>query len=282
MHIFLSMRFIYHRQFSSPMNNHFLLKLPDRLTHDLRKDINNENFTNIEIYTKDTSTVFKYKGIEYSTIYYNLPCVIEIHKTMDKKQFFKVSDVSNCLYVIENTGHKHTEPLLRPEKIKKEMANITSHSITDPNLAKKILEMSGISPSLNLAKLRRFRKKTKKTTEVELRELKVRELIEKEKRASSVQIIFSKEEEEDISSFAAEIENSLIQEDKSEVNQDMIAKLKIIEDLNEKIRIKKEQIEATGNVIVKKRFTETLEKLEEEVERINKEIADLETIKKSL
>lgn len=264
-----------------PMNNHFLIKLPEHLATELKSDLASDNYSNVEIVTKDDTTTFRFKGVEYSTIFYGLPTIIEIQKTMDKKQFFKVADVSNCLYVIDSNSHKG-ELTTQRDAIRREMANIESHTIDDAKLARGILELSGISPCLNLAKARRFRKKSRKTNEAEIKEFKVRELLERERRASSIQIIFGKDDDEDISSFAAEIEHSLIQEDKSEMNQDMLAKMGVLRDLEEKINARKELIQATSNIIVKKRFTEMLDKLTEEYGKVKKEIEDLENMKKNM
>lgn len=259
------------------MNEHFLLKLPLKLHNQVEEEIANNIYHNYEIFTNNNKIIFKYKDKEYNTIQYNLPCIIELQKTMDNKQFFKVDDVSSCLFIIDDE--------LTNEKIKddleKEFELLESHVVSSKS--KILLEQSGISPSLFLAKIRRFRKKSQKALEAHFKDQKVKELLEKEKLATDIQIIYGEEEsrseediEEDISSFAAEIEMSLREE---VIDQNIKGHSDILRELEEKIRFKEEQLQNASNVILKKRFQENLYLLKIEYEKAVKEIERIENEK---
>ncbi|KAG5684663.1 hypothetical protein PVAND_013881 [Polypedilum vanderplanki] len=115
----------------------------------------------------------------------DLPCIIESHKTIDKKSFYKTADI--CQMVVCKEEPDPVTDDESPVKNKKK----------DPNkVDKKFLYPHGITPSLKNVRKRRFRKTLKKKN-VELPEIEkeVKRLLRTDNEAVSVkwEIIESEE-----------------------------------------------------------------------------------------
>lgn len=262
------------------MNEHFLLKLPKNLHTQVSNDIANKDYSNIQIKTIDNKPTFIYKNKHYNSIYYELPTIVEAQKTMDKKQFFKVADISNCLFVTDEHEAPTKTTLTKEEKkrmLKEALFDLKEHKTT--KITKKILESSGISESLLFCKLLKFRKKNPKTLETEKRDLKVNQLLMREKMSSEIKIVYK---EEDVSSLAAEIEYTLKEDDKVEIDNDISGKIEELKVIEEKIRIREEQLIGVSNVILKRRFEESLAHLKNEYDRVKYEINELKNLKDNL
>lgn len=285
------------------MENHFLIKFPDKLQSKIESQIQN-NIYNFEIYTKNEEVIFNYNNKEYKTIFYDIPTVIEIQKTMDKTQFYKAGNVSNCLYVIDESEVLDdciTKEKSIDEPVKVSLTSTTSqdnsneiehlekdlysHKIPKTNMlqAKRFLELSGISPCLRYCKVKRFPKKPQVFMRSHEQELKVKQLLEKEKMASHTEIIFCGEDEtSDVSSLAAEIEYNLDKEDKMAMQENVKNKRIALKELEEKIKGKEQQLETVTNLIIRKRFMDNLNALKSEFEMLLSEINDLESFDKKM
>lgn len=286
------------------MENHFLIKFPDKLQSKIEAQLQN-NIYNFEIYTKNDEIIFNYNNKEYKTIFYDIPTVIEIQKTMDKTQFYKAGNVSNCLYVIDESESvnecikeksidepvkalltstasqdnlneiEHLEKDLYSHKIPKQQTNMLK--------AKRFLELSGISPCLRYCKVKRFPKKPQVFMRSHEQELKVKQLLEKEKMASHTEIIFCGDDEtSDVSSLAAEIEYNLDKEDKMAMQENVKNKRIALKELEDKIKGKEQQLETVTNLIIRKRFMDNLNALKSEFEVLLSEINDLESVEKKI
>jgi transcription initiation factor TFIID subunit 7 len=83
---------------------------------------------------------------------YDLPCVIESHKTFDRKLFFKVTDICQMLVVSEPTP-PDAPPELDPERRMAQRDNKWP---------------SGLTPPLKYVRMRRFRKRSTKKVSASL------------------------------------------------------------------------------------------------------------------
>ncbi|EJW02932.1 hypothetical protein EDEG_02697 [Edhazardia aedis USNM 41457] len=111
------------------MENHFILSLPPSLSLVLHKNLK-ESLSKISI-KKDMHFVkFVYEDKVYPAVFYNLPNILEAHKTNDSKQFYKACNVSNCLYVFEPSDllKEKTLSLDDDGDIEKEEAKIIKNS----------------------------------------------------------------------------------------------------------------------------------------------------------
>ncbi len=126
-----------------------------------------------------------------------------------------------------------------------------------------------------LAKLKRFRKKSEKALETHLREKKLKELLEKERRSSEIQIIYGEDQSEvkkrlkKISHLGSGNRNSLRDD---VIDEDIKVNVNTLKELEEKIKVKEEQLKNVSNVILKKRFLDSLSGLKTEYEKIKEEI----------
>lgn len=213
----------------------------------------------------DKTATLMYKNKTYPGLVVSLPCVVESQKSMDNKQYYKIADISTLVVIYPNSDY-------------------------DFDKERKILELSGLTPPMKYAKSRRFRKKPAKMGFLEEIERKVAELIEKDLRAKSVEIM--KKEDKDISDeldvLAAEIETKLVKEadellepaqiEKSVKEEKVeeaielqpVVKSKELEDLEKAIEEKRKQMESALNPILKKRFQGQLDDLLNKLKDLNK------------
>lgn len=322
------------------MENHFLLKCPDKLQTIIENQIKNKTY-DFEIYTKNNDVVFKINNKEYKTIYYDIPTVIEIQKTMDKTQFYKAGNVSNCLYVIdeesneeacndkeieknienkgkekgedtenvdkyienvyenldkdiENVGKETVNQAAPTNKIKGQIItnedvyklekDVLSHKIDkkyNKQTVKKFMELSGISPCLRYCKIKRFKSKPQVFMKSQEQEQKVKQLLERERMSTHTEIVYIGEDEtSDVSSLAAEIEINLDNEDKKVMRENIKNKKNMLNELEERIKGKEQQLETVNNLIMKKRFMDNINALKSEYETLLSEITELEKIEK--
>jgi transcription initiation factor TFIID subunit 7 len=236
------------------MEEQFILRVPENLKKEMEMDIAEKGHPGItiDVGTEDKIT-FVYKDKSYAGSIVRLPCIIESHKTMDNKQFYKTSDISSMIVVGDSTN----------------------------------LHLSGITPPMKYVKVRRFRKRSVKSYLVEEIEKRVKELIEKDMNALNVVVEYSnkkiEESDEDVSSLAAEIEYNLMESaprEKEDSEQGMSAEIRerkdILEELEGKIRGREEQLRSASNIIVRKRFQESLDAMRKEYEKIKSEISELQ------
>lgn len=288
------------------MHRVFALKLPKRLAEKINNDLDKSK-NNIKIVKRNNEITFLHNEKAYRAVFYNLPCILEAQQTKDRKVFVKGGDVSNCLYVFDeekgfvdtkeqiydksnnigvnqigqqNTTHHSmikTPKETALKQLKRDKTSAYETHIYTPTLI-DTLNNSGLSPGLFLAKLKFFRKKTKKAMETERIEQKVRNLIEKDIKADKVELELPKENSEEDKAFAAEIDAIMMNRPSINTKKltELAEKRKLLETLDEKIKTKKKQIAETCNTIVIRRFTEILEKATVEREQVYAEIKELE------
>lgn len=214
------------------MEQHIILKLEGEIKEKIERDIL-ENKTNFCIEKQNENYILNYNNQKYNLKLVDLPCIIESHKTVEKQQF-KVCDISQMLCMSYEEG-------------------------------------SGLTPPLRYVKFRRFRKRSCKYNLKEIEE-KVSELLEKERKAEKVEIIFGNESNTDISSLAAELEMNLETEKDNEM---IIKKQEELKEIENRIKEKEQQMSMVINPIMKKRFEEGLNALKKEYEGCKEELSKL-------
>ncbi|KAG5859667.1 TATA associated factor domain-containing protein [Encephalitozoon hellem] len=237
------------------MERQFILRLHEAIKHvvDLKS-------STLDV-CSDKSVALTHNGKRYPGIIVRLPCIVESQKTMDSRQHYKVADISTLVVVYPHDGF-------------------------DFDREREMHELSGLCPPLKYVKARRFRKKNSKIEYVEEIERRVNELLEKDMRAMSVEVITKEEKEgsDDLDMLAAEIENKLA--DYSEVQQEEVCahppeaeekkeekpRNEELERLEKSIEEKRKQMENALNPILQKRFESQLKVLMKELEDMKKNL----------
>ena len=218
-----------------PIEEQFVLRLPLDIAEQVRKE---EKPSLKFIFRNDREASITYKDTHFDATLVDLPCILETYKTSDSKQFCKTADVCKMLV----TG-----------KAKKQHPN-------------------GLTPPLQQVR-RRFRTRSTKANAVQEIETIVAKLIEADSRALKVEHeIVESDNDSDHSAFAHEVELGLfdelsVSEEEEEVNPELESLQREIKDLEEKINIKKQQIENAPNIIISNRFKEALNVLEADLEQ---------------
>lgn len=216
----------------------------------------------------------------------DLPCIVESHKTLDGKQFIKIADICKALIFQDST------PAL---------TNTAAVPQTLTNTAAEINYPSGITPPMAYARERRFRRRLIKAPIIEEIERAVARLLEKDKEALRVDIqVMNKgsssnpEEEEDVSSLAAEIEQHMLQHTEieeadggalsntapqtallSDTAGERAQKEGHLRELLIRLQEKKRQTESISNPILRKRLLEGIEQMEQERDALEAELKEL-------
>lgn len=245
------------------MEQQFILRL-----HETIKHVIDLNEATIDIIDGRTVTL-TYKNKKYPGIIVKLPCIVESQKTVDDKQYYKVSDISTLIVIYPDGDF-------------------------DFETEKEMHELSGLSAPLKYVKSRRFRKRNSKVEYVEEIEKKVNELLEKDLRARSVEIMARDEKDlsDELDVLAAEIENKLaenvgtsldkgtitIEHEIEDASKPMEELEKIerprdgeIDSLEKNIEEKRKQMENALNPILQKRFESQLNALVKELEDLKKD-----------
>ncbi|KAM0687291.1 transcription initiation factor TFIID subunit 7 [Conglomerata obtusa] len=195
----------------------------------------------------------------------------------------KINDIDNVNIQNIQITEKNHQNVLEHEINLEEM--IKTHKIGKVNTkkVKNILELSGISPAMKYCKIRKFARKSNKYIKSQEQEQKVKELIEREKMSSHIEIIYLNQEEDssNVSSLAAEIEMNMDNDDKEDLREDIKAKREILNELENKIKNKEMQLENVTNLIIKKRFIENIQSMKNEYEKLLDEIQELERKEKN-
>ncbi|KAF7727415.1 hypothetical protein EC973_007579 [Apophysomyces ossiformis] len=193
------------------VEEHLILRVPpgdmcDRL-HDYvrRREIPED----VKLHFKDNRRgYFQFGGRKYDTTLVDLPTIIESQKTLDKKQFYKIADISQMLLVDS------------PSKEDSFFAQINGRQHADP-----YTYPHGLTPPLKHVRKRRFRKKLSKRA-IEEVEREVERLLEVDATAEDVQyeVVDNREMEMEMESDAGtqdiDIDES---EAESESDEDLAA-----------------------------------------------------------
>lgn len=241
---------------------HVILRIPDALREQFDREIEEKGYPDCEFDFNDLKNItFRYKGTRYRVSAIPLPCILEAQKSFDGNQFYKINDVANMLVVWPK-----------------------SYTEVEINHYTKIYAASGITPPLKFVKHRRWRERAQSLSAVEEIEKKVKELLERDRLATSIRIqtVNTDNEEEDVSSLAAELEHNLIDEylvdqkrfEETILESEVVMELKgQIEEIQKKIREKKEFLKSATNIIVQRRFEEAIKKLSAELDEVRAKLS---------
>jgi transcription initiation factor TFIID subunit 7 len=244
------------------MEHHFILRLPDSLQS---ADVVEANL--VLVSSKEIQLTVNNRT--YSGIVCRPPTIIESHKNAGNK-LYKISDVSGLIIINEDPSENICE-------------NIAE------NISK--VEASGITPPMFLVKERWFSNDEYSEDLPEDVEDKIMELLEEDSKAAKVEIL-NEENNCSLDMLAAEIEkeipvnneqscgtqeakDTVIQVEGSDGTTDRSAQnIKIesreLEELEDKIKKRKEMVDNALNPILKKRFQSILDGLMEEYENKKK------------
>lgn len=111
------------------------------------------------------------KKNSFSVKLVDLPCIIESQKTLDRKQFYKVCDISQMIVVGEIEEIDFSAPV-------------------DTVGVEELMENSGITPPMKYCRTRRFRRRIHRRT-FESIEREVARLIQEDSKAIKVETIFA-------------------------------------------------------------------------------------------
>lgn len=141
------------------LESEVILRLPPVVAQELRKVIRS-GANNL----KDRLTIQLENDMRHGTVRFDnwvlsakvldLPCVLESHKTIDKKTFYKAADICQIIVCKEEDDSQTTEEE-EPAVKKKDKKDIIK-------VDKKFLFPHGITPPLKNVRKRRFRKTLKK------------------------------------------------------------------------------------------------------------------------
>lgn len=177
------------------MENQFILRLPptstecvESLRQTLRTGVMNlKDRLSIAIDENMRKGFVKFDNFNFTAKVLDLPCILESHKTIDNKSFYKTADI--CQIMVCKEGEEHSssdeETPVKPKK-------------KDPHkVDKKFLYPFGITPPMKNVRKRRFRKTLKKKyVEAPEIEKEVRRLLRVDNEAVSVRWELIAEEDE--------------------------------------------------------------------------------------
>lgn len=226
------------------MENQFILRLPSDLQH---IDLNQCTFTKVD----DKNVILKHNDILYNGIITRPPTVIETHKIIDSK-LYKISDIRSIVVISD-----------------------LNSDLNETNLHESNLQDNGnyLTHPMKYAATNRFKKYEMRLEMVEEIERQVNELLLRDSQALKVEI--KHQEDEEIEEMAADLEQEFEEitnynENKEkEVEENNSANNAEIAKLSKQIKEKEELVEKTTNPILKKRFKEELNKMEEELKKIS-------------
>ncbi|KAL6121012.1 hypothetical protein NUSPORA_02141 [Nucleospora cyclopteri] len=229
------------------MESQFILRLPENLQ--------NANLTDAKL-TKisKNKVVIEIKNKKYEGVISRPPTVIESQKILDGK-LYKIANISGLIVITDEIS----------ENGEKEKSDNQTELLS-------VLNKSGITPPMKYAKDRRFKKTSVKIEVVEEIERLVNDLLAEDAKALKVEIIRQEDQEMDemVAEIAAEIENEFEEAQVEQIQESPQIKEENekIKQIKQKINEKMELLEKTTNPILKKRFTENISKLEEELKKL--------------
>ncbi|KAJ1058028.1 hypothetical protein K5549_015253 [Capra hircus] len=147
------------------LENQFILRLPVEHASIVRKMVHSgtsamKNKLKIDLFSDARRAVVEVDNVSLAAKLVDLPCVIGSLKTLDKKSFYKTADVSQMLVCTADAEVPSSpeEPITStdPKAIRK----------AEKRRKKKYTWKHGITPPLKNVRKRRFRKTTKKVTDI--------------------------------------------------------------------------------------------------------------------
>lgn len=136
------------------LESQFILRVPSAVADDLREAVRqgNSNLKErlaISLESTNRTGLVRFDAWHLPSRVFDLPCVIESHKTLDRRTFYKTADVAQIMICYEPGDEPKSEDEAPLRKRK-------------DALAKKYLFPHGITPPLKNVRKRRFRKTLKK------------------------------------------------------------------------------------------------------------------------
>jgi len=157
---------------TATVEEHFIIRFPPSLAASVRSDLQESGLPgDLEVSfgagEKRMARV-KFDGRTYSAVLCDLPTIVETHKTLDRTQYVKVADIHQVLLVLDGPA----------DQIRQRIDDLRTRDF---------LLDDGLTPPMRAVRTHRFSTRaadnTKRMEEVEAR---VRELLEKDGRAGSV------------------------------------------------------------------------------------------------
>lgn len=137
------------------LENQFILRLPEHAAEEARKLVvagtqNLKDKLQIDLRGDGRHAIVRYDHEEFAAKLVDLPCIVESHKTFDKKTMWKTADISQMLVCTK-------DPLpLTDEEDKPQRKSLNE------KVDKKFIWNHGITPPLKNVRKRRFRKSARK------------------------------------------------------------------------------------------------------------------------
>ncbi|GMT19931.1 hypothetical protein PFISCL1PPCAC_11228 [Pristionchus fissidentatus] len=176
--------------------NHLVMRVPDHLAQRIGRIVDEEG-PKEDLAISITSTDMHHANVRVghhilSGKIHELPCVVEVMKTVDKKNLYKVTDLSQILVLTDESAPRQPEKEGEGKKAEPKRSTAWPH---------------GLTPPMKSAKNRRFRKTKKKkymdAPEVE-KELKRLLRADIEAFSSRWEIIDAKEEKKEVKEIKEE------------------------------------------------------------------------------
>ncbi|XP_003741840.1 transcription initiation factor TFIID subunit 7 [Galendromus occidentalis] len=171
------------------LESQFVLRVPPEVAGDLREAVRqgNSNLKDrlaIKLESDNRVGSVRFDSWLLPARVYDLPCVIESHKTLDRKTFYKTADISQIMICYE-PGQEPKSEDEAPLRKRKDA------------LTKKYLYPHGITPPLKNVRKRRFRKTLqKKIIDFPEIEKEVKRLFREDNEAESVRYEVIRAEDE--------------------------------------------------------------------------------------
>ncbi|KRZ80638.1 Transcription initiation factor TFIID subunit 7 [Trichinella papuae] len=260
------------------IENDFILRLPSEEAEQLNKLLEQDNvekqlkiFVDVDTHTAEIKLCDK----KLKGRLVDLPCVVELQKTLDKKNFYKVTDVSQMV-ICEKSDDE---------------SNQGNSLIDDKKCEKRFQWPHGITPPMKNVRRRRFRKTLRKkymdAPEIE-RELKI--LLRSDLECASVNTSSDESFEEDLqsivsrsTSFPETIEKLSSKDSSNSVDEGAIRR-RLAELHSSLIECEKERkqcqqkLTTLENPILRDRLYGEIEKYEEKESNLRNEIDSINAV----
>eukprot|EP00057_Strongylocentrotus_purpuratus_P031225 XP_783965.3 PREDICTED: transcription initiation factor TFIID subunit 7 [Strongylocentrotus purpuratus] len=138
------------------VESHLILRVPPHCADDLRRLVQAggqtlKDYLKIETHTDMRHGLVHIDDDTFAAKIVDLPCMIESHKTLDKKTFWKTADISQMLVC-----NVEDAPILPDDEVK------PGPTKKPEKVDKKFVWKHGVTPPLKNVRKRRFRKTAKK------------------------------------------------------------------------------------------------------------------------
>eukprot|EP00794_Sanderia_malayensis_P008079 gene8079-8944_t len=193
--------------------NQFILRIPEPYCSKLQNDLQSctlKDKLKIDLHGDNRTGTVKYHGKTFSAKLFNLPCVAETWKTLDRKSFWKTADIGQVLVCkdfgdSDESSSEEEEDVKNGDPFKKHQQG-----------QKKFQYPHGLTPPLKNARKRRFRKTAKKKyIEAPEIEKEVKRLLRADISAVDVtyEVLQDEDKQDDARSNTSDLDvgNSLVQ-----------------------------------------------------------------------